>query len=235
MADDAIPQLVTRKITHPNDFVVSANVINNPPLGFIHYHMGALHPYFPEAHEADNVSESWRPSQHPFWTGPEDFTWPLDAKPPHKGHRWLRLQEESRISQTPVGQLQYEVWKQSYESWAIATQMHYSLFENIENNSLDLYKFRSIWDMDGMRIRINFMCFYADDILDTDINNWPKDKGDEDMVVLELPKRLHRRTCPLPPVTYIHVPLLIRLTNSCCRSWRRFGRSSAVQRSARNI
>ncbi|KAJ4264338.1 hypothetical protein NW762_005534 [Fusarium torreyae] len=42
------------------------------------------------------------------------------------------------------------------------------------------------------RIRINFMCVYSDDILDTDPENWPKERGDEDMLVLDLPKRLRR-------------------------------------------
>lgn len=68
MADDAIPRVVTRKMQHPHDFVVSANVINNPPLGFMHYHLGALHPYFPDVEApADSTSDtslvSWKPSQ----------------------------------------------------------------------------------------------------------------------------------------------------------------------------
>ncbi|CRG92682.1 Mediator of RNA polymerase II transcription subunit 23 [Talaromyces islandicus] len=47
-SDDAIERVVLAKIQHPKAFAISANVINNPPLGFIHYHMGAIHPYFPE-------------------------------------------------------------------------------------------------------------------------------------------------------------------------------------------
>lgn len=97
------------------------------------------------------------------------------------------------ITQTPVSSLKYDVWGESYTSWAIAAQMHYSLFENIERNSLNLYKFNKPWNMDGERIRINFMCVFADDILDTDVENWPKDRGDEDMIVMDLPKKLRRR------------------------------------------
>ncbi|PWI64411.1 hypothetical protein PCL_10479 [Purpureocillium lilacinum] len=165
MADDAIPRLVAQKLARPQDLVVSANIINNPPLGFMHYHMGALHPYFPD-------------------TGN-----PVD--PPHKNHRWLRVKDGNMMSQTPAAELKYEVWGPSYESWAIAAQMHYSLLENIEDNKLDTYKIGT-WDMHGHRIRINFMCFYSDDILDTDVENWPKNRGDEDMVVLDLPKQLNR-------------------------------------------
>ncbi|UNI25015.1 hypothetical protein JDV02_010723 [Purpureocillium takamizusanense] len=194
MADDAIPRLVAQKIARPQDLVVSANIINNPPLGFMHYHMGALHPYFPDteapAEEAD-ATTPWKPSQHPYWEGPADYTWPLDKKPPHKNHRWLRVQDDNMMGQTPAAELKYEVWGPSYESWAIAAQMHYSLLENIENDRTDAYKFGT-WDMHGHRIRINFMCFYADDILNTDVENWPKNRGDEDMVVIDLPKQLNR-------------------------------------------
>ncbi|GJN78823.1 hypothetical protein PLIIFM63780_002332 [Purpureocillium lilacinum] len=193
MADDAIPRLVAQKIARPQDLVVSANIINNPPLGFMHYHMGALHPYFPDTGSPAHINAStpWKPSQHPYWEGPANYTWPLDKKPPHKNHRWLRVQNENMMSQTPAAELTYDVWGPSYESWAIAAQMHYSLLENIERNRLDVYKFGT-WDMHGHRIRINFMCFYADDILDTDVENWPKNRGDEDMVVLDLPKQLNR-------------------------------------------
>ncbi|RYP65876.1 hypothetical protein DL769_006193 [Monosporascus sp. CRB-8-3] len=191
--DDAIPQLVNRKITHPNDLVVSANVINNPPLGFLHYHMGALHPYLPEKEKPTNVSDSWRPSRDPFWEGPSGFTWPLDKDPPHRPHRWLRVKELKMLYQTPAAQIKYEVWGDSYTSWAIAAQMHYSLLENIENDGLGLYKFNRPWEMGGERIRINFICVFADDLLDADIEHWPEDKGDEDMIVEELPKQLQRR------------------------------------------
>lgn len=71
--------------------------------------------------------------------------------------------------------------------------MHYSLLENIETNQLDLYKFDKPWNMNGERIRINFICIYADDILNTDIKNWPRGLGDEDMIAIELPKKLRRR------------------------------------------
>ncbi|RSL81991.1 hypothetical protein CEP52_017070 [Fusarium oligoseptatum] len=170
--DNAIPQLVSRKISHPDDFVVSANL--------------------PELSKPAKYPKSWKPSQHGFWHGPDDFTWTLDLNPPYDGHRWLRVQDEKMMIQTPVNKLKYEVWGDSYTSWAIATQTHYSLLENIEKDALDLYRFNPPWLMHGQRIRINFMCVYADDILDTDIRNWPRDRGDEDMIVLDLPKQLRR-------------------------------------------
>lgn len=194
--DDAIPKLVTHKMNNPHTFVVSANIINNPPLSFIHRHQGALHPYFPDEKLPDpqdeNVTKSWRPSQDGFWQGPDDFNWPLERAPPYPGHRWLRVQSDEMLPQTPVSKLTYEVWGDSYSSWAIAAQVHYSLLENIEKETLNLYKFEKPWTMDGERIRINFMCVYGDDIVDTDPKNWPKGRGDEDMIVLDLPVQLRR-------------------------------------------
>ncbi|CAM1503435.1 Fc.00g082110.m01.CDS01 [Cosmosporella sp. VM-42] len=191
--DDAIPRLVTRKLNNPDDFVVSANVINNPPLGFMHYRMGALHPYLPEIDVPSHLGGSWKPSEHPFWDGPSSFTWSPDEEPPRYHHRWLRVKDDKMMVQTPATQLQYEVWGNSYSNWAIAAQMHYSLLENIEEDELYRYKFNAPWNMNGERIRINFICVYADDILDTDIEHWPRDKGDEDMIVMDLPLKLNRR------------------------------------------
>ncbi|KAH6887083.1 hypothetical protein B0T10DRAFT_563305 [Thelonectria olida] len=194
--DNAIPNLVTRKINHPDSFVVAGNIINNPPLGFMHFRMGALHPYFPEPEQASYVTNStdyWKPSRHGFWDGPNNFTWDIEQPPPAwPNHRWLRVQHDTMIDQTPVAQLKYEVWGPSYQKWSIAAQMHYSLLENIENDALDLYMFEKLWIMYGDRIRINFMCVYADDILDTDPENWPRNRGDEDMIVLDLPEKLRR-------------------------------------------
>lgn len=155
--------------------------------------MGALHPYFPDTENPGRVSSSWKPSRDPPWAGAADYTWPLDKKPPHKNHRWLRVADDKMITQTPASSLKYEVWGESYTSWAIAAQMHYSFFENLESNSLHRYKFNKPWDMDGERIRINFMCVYADDILDTGVEHWPTDRSDEDMIVIDLPKKLRRR------------------------------------------
>ncbi|KAL2364786.1 hypothetical protein RJZ56_002306 [Blastomyces dermatitidis] len=202
LADDTIPRIVDRKINHPDDFAVSANIINNPPLSFIHYHVGALHPYFPELLDGKpstkpSDNKSWKPSDHPNWEGPEKFEWALDAAPPAKGHRWLRVKDDKAIVRTPVTHLKYEVWGDTYTSWAIAAQQHYSFLENLEKDQLDLYKFNLPWNMDNERIRINVLAIWADDILDSDIDTWPKERSDEEMVVMELPKMYSR------PVTIV--------------------------------
>jgi hypothetical protein len=40
--------LVKRKLECRDALAASANIVNNPPLSFLHYHIGALHPYFPD-------------------------------------------------------------------------------------------------------------------------------------------------------------------------------------------
>lgn len=188
-----------RKVKNPNDFAVSANIINNPPLSFMHYHFGALHPYFPELDKKGNATtrvssnKAWRPSDHPDWSGPSSFTWPLDKGPPAKGHRWLRVKDDKALVRTPVSKLKYEVWGDTYTSWAIAAQQHYSFLENLEAGTLHLYKFEPPWNMDNERIRINVLAVMADDILDSDIDTWPKERSDEEMIVMELPKIYSRR------------------------------------------
>ncbi|KAA8641620.1 hypothetical protein EYZ11_012003 [Aspergillus tanneri] len=46
--------------------------------------------------------------------------------------------------------------------------------------------------MHGERIRINVLVVLGDDIVDSYFNTWPDNKGDEDMLVMELPKRFGR-------------------------------------------
>ncbi|PGH16569.1 hypothetical protein AJ79_01675 [Helicocarpus griseus UAMH5409] len=199
LADDAIPRMVLTKLKYPDSFAVSANVINSPPLSFLHFHLGALHPYFPErehdpTRKNHSENENWRPSSHPFWEGTSTFEWPLDKEPPSytKHHRWLRVREDKQLYRTPAAKLTYDFWGPTYESWAIAAQQHYSLLENLEKGTTDLYKFSPPWNMQGERIRINLLAILGDDVLDTDVEHWPDDRGDEDMIVLDLPKQLQR-------------------------------------------
>ncbi|KAF5854750.1 hypothetical protein ETB97_012265, partial [Aspergillus alliaceus] len=44
----AIPRIVQTKIRRPDALLVSANVVNNPALGWLHYHIGAVRPYLPD-------------------------------------------------------------------------------------------------------------------------------------------------------------------------------------------
>ncbi|KAL3959551.1 hypothetical protein ACCO45_004668 [Purpureocillium lilacinum] len=197
MADDAIPRVVTRKMQHPHDFVVSANVINNPRWASCTTTSGHSTHTSPTSRRRRTAtatpasSHGSRPSSGPGAARPTTpGRWTATRRTRTTG--WLRVRNDTMMEQTPAAQLKYELWGPSYDSWAIATQMHYSLLENVEEDGLHAYKFRPPWDMGGERIRINFICVYADDVLDTDPANWTKDRGDEDMLVIDLPAKLRR-------------------------------------------
>ena len=106
------------KMAHPEAFMVSANVINSPLMGWMHYHMGALQPYLPESAESalkqtqnDNRwSPSWSASLLPSYSGADNDTWMPDQPPPYEHHRWLPLRHQHKgiaMAKTPASHIQY--------------------------------------------------------------------------------------------------------------------------------
>ncbi|KPI44199.1 uncharacterized protein AB675_6275 [Cyphellophora attinorum] len=191
-ADDAVPRVVSLKLQHPEFLVTSANVINSPLMGWVHYHSGAMHPYLPEFDKwepplLDYGSKiSWKYTDYPSWAGPEDYFWDWDQDPPYHGHRWLRLTRDGAMRQTPASKIEYDTWGRGLKSWGIAAQEHYSFLENLLDNRLDKYKLNKAWITDYQRLSINFICVYADDVLD----NLPMDTVDEEWLTVNLPKKL---------------------------------------------
>jgi len=195
MADDTIPRLVTTKIAHPEYLIVSANVINSPLMGWMHYHMGATHPYLPEYSGVMNpptpdsnelTRKSWKHTEYPAWEGPDDWTFAHDQDAPYNGHRWLRLPNAAHIHRTPITQIEYGTWGRGLTSWAIAAQEHYSFLENLLDDQLDRYKLKRVWLADYERLSINLMALWADEVLD----NLPMDTIDEEWLTKVLPQRL---------------------------------------------
>jgi hypothetical protein len=193
LADDTIAKLVHRRMTTPAYLLVSANMINSPLLSWVHYHSGSIHPYLPEIDrpaDGDPARASWLYTDHPQWTGPDDYIQKLDMDPPYPGHRWLRLPNDADITRTPVTEIQYDTFGTGLKSWAIAAQEHYSFLENLADSRLDRYTSDKVWIADYQRLSVNFICVYSDDILD----NWPipKDMSDEQWLTVDLPKSIHR-------------------------------------------
>lgn len=228
MADDTIPRIVTMKIGHPEYFIVSANVVNSPLMGWVHYRMGALHPYLPEyegvmdAASTDNISltspparKPWRFTDYPEWQGPDDWLFGLDRDPPYNGHQWLRLRNETDIQRTPITQIEYATWGTGLKSWAIAAQEHYSFLENLLDGRLDLYKFRRVWLANYERLSINLMTLWADEVLD----NLPMDTVDEEWLTTVLPKRIGKSVAIESEVSCLspaHVWKVVKLSH---RHW----------------
>lgn len=199
MADDTIPRIVSMKIAHPEYFIVSANIVNSPLMGWVHYHMGALHPYFPEYKgvmdppspdssglPSPPIRKSWKYTDYPEWEGPDDWFFDLDQDPPYNGHRWLRLKNDTDLHRTPVARIEYATWGTGLKSWAIVTQEHYSFLENLLDDQLDRYKFKRVWLADYERLSINLMTLWADEVLD----NLPMSTVDEEWLTQVLPKRI---------------------------------------------
>ncbi len=216
ISDDTIPRLVSMKVAHPEYLIVSANMMNSPLMGWVHCHMGALHPYLPEftnagpsnsildlAHSTRSIP--WTPTSYGPWTGPEDYYFDIFQDPPSNPHRWLRLPHTVDTTRTPVSEIEYATWGTALKSWAIAAQEHYSFLENLFNDNLYLYKMGpspvyatvehnhdrhgKAWLTTDKRLSINLIAVWADDVLD----NLPMDTVDEEWLTLVLPKNLKRQ------------------------------------------
>ncbi|EOD46819.1 hypothetical protein UCRNP2_6448 [Neofusicoccum parvum UCRNP2] len=174
--DHAIATLVQHKLEHPANFVVAANVVNQPSLSWMHYRWGAIKAYFPELSppSADERAKQgrWRPSELPRWSGPEDYHISEEDKlePPFEGHRWLPLGDEYPIEQTPISTTSFDAFSQGLWHWQVAAQEHYSFFEHLEDNSLWKYKFHTL-DYHFMRMGIQMIAIWGDDIIASDIHH----------------------------------------------------------------
>jgi hypothetical protein len=189
IGDSTITTMVEAKAAHPEKLLVSANVINNPAMSWVHYHlMGAILPYLPEFVRPTNETEvSWRASELPFWHDSDDFYHRERFNPPSDNHRWLPLGPGYTLDGTPITTTSYNPWGNAWNNWAIAAQEHYSFLEHLENNDLEKYQY-DLWDYHYGRLSINLICIWGDDIVDnlgfTD---------DEQFLTVELPKKLGRR------------------------------------------
>ncbi|KAF1988134.1 hypothetical protein K402DRAFT_462049 [Aulographum hederae CBS 113979] len=222
---DTIPRLVHTRIDQPHPFAISANLVNSPMTGYIHFHVGAIHPFLPDSNSKPKfkAAETWRPSRIPLYPGdppplsqvdaprppktkdgkeppkPPDV---LDLRPPYQGHRWQMLSNNSiDLLRTPMGSwdsrgvMNFGV---AWKSWAIATQEHYSLMKNLEDNQMAKYHFGSslgysgddvrLWDMQFSRYNLNFIAVWGSDIR----ANLPIGGDDEEEIGVTIPRRTGR-------------------------------------------
>ncbi|KAK5940386.1 hypothetical protein PMZ80_007806 [Knufia obscura] len=199
MEDHTIPAIVKRLDDNPQYSIVSANVMNQPALSWVHYHLGAIHPYLPELEKPDDFVENraeehdWRLSSTPAWHGPENYTFNRTAGPPFEGHRWLRLPDTHLVEETPAGAMggdgrEYNEASIGWSSWAIAAQQHYSFLENVERKQLWRYKF-DLWYYHFDRLSINFIAFDGSTLLDNPV---PEGADDEIYLTKVMPKNISR-------------------------------------------
>ncbi|KAJ3483852.1 hypothetical protein NLG97_g7208 [Lecanicillium saksenae] len=94
--DNVILSLICSKLTHPEYYIVSANVVNQPMISWLHWNLGAVLPYLPDTkHPYPEVKSGeqidWRASSLPDYDGPQDADFLDWSSPEQKKHRWLPL------------------------------------------------------------------------------------------------------------------------------------------------
>ncbi|MCJ1320028.1 hypothetical protein MMC15_005364 [Xylographa vitiligo] len=177
--DSTIRSIVKRKVEHPEYIVVSANLVVQFALTWLHYHLGALHPYLPELthRKSYTPTTSWRSSELPYWDGPADFNMTSFEAPDH--HRWLPLAPGGVVDleKTPIADVKYGVGGISWEEWTVGAQQHYSFLENLEKDELWRYGFE-MWDFHYDRLSINLIAIMGDDV----IAMGPMPRDDEELI-----------------------------------------------------
>lgn len=92
------------------------------------------------------------------------------------------------LDRTPIAETEYDAFGKGWKKWQIAAQEHYSLFDNIENDSLDQYRFKT-WDFQLRRMGIQFTVMMGKDINQAK----PIDADDEQHFAVTMPERTGRR------------------------------------------
>jgi hypothetical protein len=183
IANDTIASLVQTRLEHRDYFLISANVINQPILSWVHHHLGVVRPYRPEAKPparpqrmTNSTIFDWHTSTLPSWTpsyppsegqdilAPSDYGVPIGFLPPFKGHRWLPYSSPSATIPTAVTQEVLSTNGGGIWSWTLGAQHHYSFLEHLENDALDRYKI-PLWEFQHEKVGMSFVCIWGADIV----------------------------------------------------------------------
>jgi hypothetical protein len=199
MEDTAIPSIVEAKYNHPEYYIVSANVMNQPSLSYVHFRLGAVLPYLPDLTPPspsqkvpEDLSISWKASELPRWSSQRAFNMSLNWESTYPKHRWLPVDRETTnktIDDTPIISTTFDPFGEGFWHWQIAAQEHYSFFENLENNELYRYKFHT-WDYNYTRMGIQFVAMMGEDINLAK----PLSEGDDEFYFSQvMPEKTRRR------------------------------------------
>ena len=196
-----IPSLVETKLNRPEYAIVSANLVNQPTLSWVHHHLGVVRPYRPEMKSllrplnTSNLPRyDWRATDLPTWNGPRDFDVPADFgiptdfQPPFNGHRWLPL----RTNETSFNPLTHEGLDMNGPgqwSWTTGALHHYSFLEHLEQNELHMYKF-PMWDFQAELLSPSMIAMWGKDIIE--VRPMPVQNADK-WLSREVPKQMGGR------------------------------------------
>ena len=168
--DSAILSIVCTKLMHPEHYIVSANVINQPMMSWVHLNLGAVLPYMPDTTNdypeyGPGEHTDWRASTLPEWQGNPNFKVIDWDSPDKKKHRWLPMHDRKDhiLDKTAIMDTEYDAFGKGLGHWQIAAQQHMSFFEHLENEELWRYMFNT-WDFQRKRMGIQFMALMGIDI-----------------------------------------------------------------------
>lgn len=187
IAPDAVASLVDTHINHPEHYITSANVVNNPTLSWVHTRLGAVRGFVPgealEGYNPRSVVDDWRASTLPVT---EEG---LRRNAPEKPHRWQRLKNPNNLDRTPISKAKYDPWGPGWNDWMLAAQEHYSFFANMEDGEEGMARYRFwSWDMNYERLSINFIAVWGRDIHAA----MPIPRDDEQHLTQDVSRRLGR-------------------------------------------
>ena len=215
LSPDAIPEIVTSLLRHPEAFCILANLINCAALGWMHHHNNAILSYLPELSPPSTPDggddgygpTAWRASAlptfrvasktRPFYESDEDW----DAGPPYHNHRWLPLRDNGTLLPlTPIWKTEYHPNSFDWNHWQLGAQQHYSFLSHLEALltdplALSVYHFgdvrTSLFNTRYAHMNINLMAVWASDILD----NFPFSvkEDDEAHFTITLPRELGKQ------------------------------------------
>jgi hypothetical protein len=198
IADNAIPDLVAYKTSHPEHLFVSANIVNHPRLQKVQSAYAAPVPFAPEQspiHETTDWRISTLPSS-PLEEVKSMSEWP---EPPDFKHRWLPMRSAT-IDDCPMRK---GLNCSDKPQWQCAAIAHYSLLYHIEQSipsplsalTIDteaVYNF-GVWDLHGLeydRWSVNFFVAWGREI----ISARPFPEDDEQHLSADYPKSIRKRT-----------------------------------------
>ena len=192
-----IPSMIETRLKYRNYLVISANIVNQPTLSWIHHHLGVIDRYRPEmkplvrSHNGSIAPRyDWRASDLPTWNGPEDFGVPVnfgiptDFQPPFNGHRWLPVRN-NKASLNPLTHETLDMNGAGKWSWTTGALHHYNFLQHLEKNELHRYQF-PLWDFQHEVLYPSMIAMWGEDI--TDLKPMP-DSYPEKWLSREVPRR----------------------------------------------
>ena len=179
--------MVKKKIENPQYLAVSANIVGNFGLTWIHNHLGAVHSYLPDTASPSLKTVDWQVSGLPQWSGTDD--WRFESFESVSGHRWLPLSaRQSPLPKMPIDAVEYSgIGRSEWNSWKLAAQLHYSFLQNLEKEELWRYDFGT-WNLMYQRLGINMFAISGEDVVR--IGNMPAD--DEKFLTMEYSREVDR-------------------------------------------